>query len=108
MNSRTKMDIGTNGDAKDEVRDASPPQQQNNIISVPDIEKSAAMYKCLSIADPQKFIDEMKTAIQCWAGMKVIRYHLVLNFVIIFLYYVRFKHFSHTKRILLKYITNWK
>ena len=83
------MDIGINGDAKDEVRDASLPQQQNNIISVPGIEQSAAMYKCLSIADPQKFIDEMKTAIQCWAGMKVIRYHLVLNFVIIFLYYVR-------------------
>ena len=78
------MDIGINGDAKDEVRDASLPQQQNNIISVPGIEQSAAMYKCLSIADPQKFIDEMKTAIQCWAGMKVIRYHLVLNFVIIF------------------------
>ena len=48
----------------------------NDIIIEPEKEKSVAKQTCVNFEEPQKFIDEMKTAIQCWAGMKVTRYRL--------------------------------
>ena len=70
------MDISTNGDAMDNLQETRISLHQNDIIIVPENEKSVVKEKCMNFEEPQKFIDEMKTAIQCWAGMKVTRYRL--------------------------------
>ena len=60
----------------DNVQNTRISLHHNDIILVPENEKSAVKGKCVNFEEPQKFIDEMKTAIQCWAGMKVTRYRL--------------------------------
>ena len=70
------MDISTNGDAMDNVQETRISLHHKDIIIVPENEKSVVKEKCVNFEEPQKFIDEMKTAIQCWAGMKVTRYRL--------------------------------
>ena len=70
------MDISPNGDAMDNAQDTRISLHHKDIINVPENEKSVVEQKRVNFKDPQKFIDEMKTAIQCWAGMKVIRYRL--------------------------------
>ena len=68
------MDIIANGDAMDNVQETRISLHQNDTIIFPENEKSVVKEKCVNFEEPQKFIDEMKTAIQCWAGMKVTRY----------------------------------
>ena len=70
------MDNSKNGDAMDNVQDTRISLHHNDIIIVPENEKSVVKQKCVNFEEPQKFIDEMKTAIQCWVGMKVTRYRL--------------------------------
>ena len=70
------MDISTNRDAVDNVPDTRISLHHNDIIIVPEKEKSVVKQRCVNVEEPQKFIEEMKTAIQCWAGMKVTRYRL--------------------------------
>ena len=73
------MDNSSNGDAMDNVQNTRISLHHNDIILVPENEKSAVKGKCVNFEEPQKFIDEMKTAIQCWAGMKVTRYRLFIK-----------------------------
>ena len=70
------MDISTNRDAVDNVPVTGISLHHNDIKIVPENEKSVVKQKCVNLEEPQKFMDEMKTAIQCWAGMKVTRYRL--------------------------------
>ena len=74
------MDISTNGDAMDNVQETRISLHHKDIIIVPENEKSVVKQKYTNFEEPQKFIDEMKTAIQCWAGMKVTRYRLKKEF----------------------------
>ena len=73
------MDISTNGDAMDNVQETRISLHHKDIIIVPEKEKSEVKQKYVNFEEPQKFIDEMKTAIQCWAGMKVTRYLLFIK-----------------------------
>ena len=76
------MDISTNGDAMDNVQETRISLHHKDIIIVPENEKSVVNQKYMYFEEPQKFIDEMKTAIQCWAGMKVTRYRLKKNLLL--------------------------
>ena len=76
------MDISTNGDAMDNVQETRISLHHKDIIIVPENEKSVVKQKYMNFEEPQKFIDEMKTAIQCWAGMKVTRYRLIKLYTI--------------------------
>ena len=63
----------------DDVQDTRMSLHHNDIIIVPENEKIVGKDKFVNFEEPQKFIDEMKTAIQCWAGMKVTRYLLFIT-----------------------------